>query len=325
MRSERAARSAIVAGLAGVAWLTGCATARTTCPLGTELARRIFSGGGEANIATAPTASARGAETRYYESGAEHVAGEYVDGTQSGVWRYRFNNGRNWRAERWDDGALVSKTIDPRSPHVARGARRAGADQLEHHQAGVARSAHWPRSARAPRRRLRRALRQRAAARRRRLRRRRPARRDWRFWYEDGHLAREIEYLAGVRERAAREWHPNGAPAVEGSTSRANVRAAGAGGTRRGQLQRGEVGRTGRRAAPASWSAHAGPRRRPNDRVMLRGDEALGDGADRRRQDTLSRPRRTIAGSSGGGVRRRQDSRRAEALAHAPTRRRSPC
>ena len=54
----------------------------------------------------------QGPETRYYESGAEHVAGEYVDGTQSGVWRYRFNDGRNWRAERWDDGALVSKTID---------------------------------------------------------------------------------------------------------------------------------------------------------------------------------------------------------------------
>ena len=38
----------------------------------------------------------------------------------------------------------------------------------------------------------------------------------WRFWYEDGRLAREIEYLAGAREHAAREWHPNGAPATEG-------------------------------------------------------------------------------------------------------------
>ena len=41
------------------------------------------------------------------------MAGEYADGTQSGVWRYRFSNGRNWRAERWDDGALVAKTVDP--------------------------------------------------------------------------------------------------------------------------------------------------------------------------------------------------------------------
>ena len=38
----------------------------------------------------------------------------------------------------------------------------------------------------------------------------------WRFWNEDGKLAREVEYLAGIREHAAREWHPNGAPAVEG-------------------------------------------------------------------------------------------------------------
>jgi len=38
----------------------------------------------------------------------------------------------------------------------------------------------------------------------------------WRFWSEDGKLAREVEYIAGVREHAAREWHPNGAPAVEG-------------------------------------------------------------------------------------------------------------
>jgi hypothetical protein len=38
----------------------------------------------------------------------------------------------------------------------------------------------------------------------------------WRFWDPDGHPQQEIEYLAGVRERATRSWHPNGKPAVEG-------------------------------------------------------------------------------------------------------------
>src|SRR5262252_6177709 len=94
--------------------MTGaCATARTTCPLGTDLARRSYSGGAEAEYCHRPDGVRQGPETRYYESGAEHVSGEYVDGVQSGVWRFRFSNGRNWRAERWDDGALVAKTIDP--------------------------------------------------------------------------------------------------------------------------------------------------------------------------------------------------------------------
>ena len=125
--------------------LAGCATARTTCPLGTELARRIIRAAARPSIAAAPTASGKGAETRYYESGAEHVAGEYVDGTQSGVWRYRFNNGRNWRAERWDDGALVSKTVDPAvARHVARrswrrwGRRHRGIIKLASHDPRLA-------------------------------------------------------------------------------------------------------------------------------------------------------------------------------------------
>ena len=218
MRSERAARSAIVAGLAGVAWLTGCATARTTCPLGTELTRRIYSGGGEAEYCHRPDGVRQGAETRYYESGAEHVAGEYIDGTQSGVWRYRFSNGRNWRAERWDDGALVSKTVDPAvarmSPEEleALGPTRSMIIKLASHDPRLAREAREQRRGR-----LRRSTTPTGG-------RASPATTTatacasgiWRFWYEDGHLAREIEYLAGVREHAAREWHPNGAPAVEG-------------------------------------------------------------------------------------------------------------
>ena len=195
----------------------GCATARTTCPLGTTLARHIYSGGAEAEYCRRPDGVRQGPETRYYESGAEHVAGEYVDGTQSGVWRYRFNDGRNWRAERWDDGALVSKTIDPA---VARMSQEQ-LDALGPTNSNIIKlTSHDPRLFREARARdggsfvarwdngkprvsgdydlegLRTGL--------------------WRFWYEDDHVSREIEYLAGMRERMVREFRSNGTLAAEG-------------------------------------------------------------------------------------------------------------
>ena len=102
-----------------------CASARTTCPLGTALARQVYSGGAEAEWCRRPDGARQGPETRFYESGAELASGGYVDGAQSGVWRYRFNDGRNWRAERWDDGALVAD--DGRS----RRSRRMSPGELE--------------------------------------------------------------------------------------------------------------------------------------------------------------------------------------------------
>jgi antitoxin component YwqK of YwqJK toxin-antitoxin module len=202
---------------AAVVTMGGCATARTACPLGTDIERRIYSGGAEAESCHRADGVRQGPETRYYESGGEHVSGEYVDGVQSGVWRYRFNNGHNWRAERWDDGALVAKTVDPavarmtpeqlaalgptdsniiklasHDPRLTRDAReRGGGSFVAHYDNGKPRAAgDYDADG------LRSGV--------------------WRFWYEDGRLAREVEYLAGVRERAAREWHPNGAPAAEG-------------------------------------------------------------------------------------------------------------
>jgi antitoxin component YwqK of YwqJK toxin-antitoxin module len=200
-----------------VVGVLGCATGRTNCPVGTDLARQIYSGGAEAEYCRRPDGVRQGPEVQYYESGAEHVSGEYADGAQTGVWRFRFSNGRNWRAERWDDGALVGKTIDPAvasmSPEqlAALGPTSSNIIKL---------TSHDPRTYRETRERgggtfvvrydngrprvagdydadgLRIGV--------------------WRFWSEDGKLAREVEYLAGVREHAAREWHPNGAPAVEG-------------------------------------------------------------------------------------------------------------
>jgi len=206
-----------VAFAAFMAVAGGCATGRTTCPAGTELARRIYSGGAEAEYCHRPDGVHQGPETRFYESGAEHISGDYVDGVQSGVWRYRFNDGRNWRAERWDDGALVATTVDPavarmtpeqlaalgptdsniikltsHDPRLYREAReRGGGSFVGHYPNGKPRAAgDYDADG------LRTGI--------------------WRFWYENGQLQREVEYMAGIRERMAREYHPNGALAAEG-------------------------------------------------------------------------------------------------------------
>jgi hypothetical protein len=197
--------------------LGGCATPRTLCPLGTELARRVYSGGAETEWCRRPDGVRQGPETRYYESGAELAAGEYVDGAVSGVWRYRFNDGRNWRADRWDDGALVAQTIDPAvarmSPEEldARGPTVSGIIKLTSHDPLLARVAREDAGVsflgRYANGRLRAAGRYDVDGLRTGI---------WHFWYEDGRPEREVEYLAGVRERAARSWHPNGQPAAEG-------------------------------------------------------------------------------------------------------------
>jgi len=202
---------------AGGLTLFSCATPRTVCPIGTELARRIYSGGAEVEWCGRPDGVRQGPETRYYESGTELVSGAYVDGAQSGVWRYRFNDGRNWRAERWDDGALVQRTIDPAVARMsaaeldALGPTRSGIIKLASHDPLIGRQARdlegrifvsyfasgRPRVAGSyDLEGLRVGI--------------------WRFWFEDGRPAREIEYLSGVRERGAREWYPGGGPAAEG-------------------------------------------------------------------------------------------------------------
>jgi uncharacterized protein len=210
--------SRILALIAAVGAAAGCATSRTTCPLGTDLARQIFSGGAEAEWCVRPDGARQGPETRFYESGSELLSGAYVDGAQSGVWRYRFNDGRNWRAERWEDGALLQTTIDPAVPRMSPdelatlGPTTSGIIKLASHDPipgretretpGATFVSHFPNG--------------------------RPHVAGsydggglrvgvWRTWFEDGRPALEIEYLGGIRERGAREWHPNGTPAVDGS------------------------------------------------------------------------------------------------------------
>jgi hypothetical protein len=194
-----------------------CAAPRTVCPLGTSLARHVYSGGAEAEWCRRPDGARQGPETRYYESGAELASGAYLDGAQSGIWRYRFNNGRNWRAERWDDGALVQMTVDPLvarmspaelealGPTSSQIIKLASHDPIPEREtqdaAGVAFIAHFangrPRVAGSyDRDGLRVGV--------------------WRFWFEDGRPEREVEFLDGIRERAVREWHSDGTQAAEG-------------------------------------------------------------------------------------------------------------
>jgi hypothetical protein len=195
-----------------------CASGRTSCPLVTALARQVYSGGAEAEWCRRPDGARQGPETRFYESGAELASGGYVDGAQSGVWRYRCNDGRNWRAERWDDGALIQLTIDPSVARMTPGEL----ESLGPTSSGIIKLAsHDP----IPGREMRAA---RGATFVSRFPNGRPSvagsydaaglrTGPWRFWFEDGRPSRELEFLEGVREGSAREWHPNGIQAADGS------------------------------------------------------------------------------------------------------------
>jgi hypothetical protein len=204
--------------LGAVALAGGCASSRAVCPPDTSVARHVYSGGGEAEWCQSDAGLRQGPESRTYENGIESVSGGYLEGAQDGVWRYRFNDGRNWRAERWDDGALVATTVDAAAARMsaaelaAAGATTSGVIKLAAHDplraldAGGAPATRevvlrWPSgNARAAGGIDSEGLRTGV----------------WRFWFADGKLAREIEFAGGIRDRAARAWYPNGAPAADG-------------------------------------------------------------------------------------------------------------
>ena len=197
----------------------GCATPRTNCPLGTDLARQVFSGGAEAEWCVRPDGARQGPETRFYESGAE----------------LRERRLRRRHAER-----CLALPFQ-RRPQLARralGGRRAAADDRRSGGCAHEPRPSWRRSVRPPRASSSspRTIRSPGAKTREtpgatfvsRFPNGRPRVAGsydadglrvgvWRTWFEDGRPALEIEYLGGVRERGAREWHPNGTPAAEGS------------------------------------------------------------------------------------------------------------
>ncbi len=208
-------RSDLVAAVAalGLALCTGaCPASRNLCPADTSVARHVYSGGGDAEWCRRADGVRQGPESRIFENGVESAQGGYVDGAQSGVWRYRFNDGRNWRAERWEDGELLAVTLDPAVARMtpgelaALGPTTSGVIKLAAHDptaAGEGRQVILRHPNGGPRlagaydsEGLRTGL--------------------WRYWYPNGRLAREIEFAGGVRDRAAREWYENGAPAADG-------------------------------------------------------------------------------------------------------------
>jgi hypothetical protein len=214
----RRARTLASAAPAALALVLGCVEIRTICPEGAEATRRILSGGAETEWCRRPDGVRQGAETRYYESGAKMIEGAYLDGVRHGEWRFYTSDSQlPWRRDRWADGALVSVQIEPR----AAGQGGAPGDPLAPTQSGVIKLASADpllgRSARD------RELEQFAAfypnGRPRVL-----GRYDadglrtgtWRFWYDNGHLAREIDYDLGIRHRAFREWHEDGGPRTDG-------------------------------------------------------------------------------------------------------------
>jgi len=211
-------RSCATAAFAVV--LGGCAEVQVVCPEGTAAGRHIFSGGAEAEWCHRADDVHQGPEIRYYESGVRMIEGAYLDGVRQGEWRYYTSGSRMWRRDRWEDGALVGKLIAP----ARRGPDGAFVDVLEPTDSDVIKLASADPE-------LSRRLRADelpvfavwyADGKPRLL-----GHYDgeglrtgtWRFWYEGGGLAREVDYDAGVRERLFREWHPNGRPKTDGAYS----------------------------------------------------------------------------------------------------------
>jgi antitoxin component YwqK of YwqJK toxin-antitoxin module len=196
---------------------TGCTTIQTECPLGTEVRRRIYSGGAESEWCHRADGVHQGPEVRYYESGARMIEGAYLDGARQGEWRYTTHDGLLWRRDRWEDGALVEKHVEQplarpdatpadvlaptdsmviklasADPTLGRASRAAelppfaawyanGKPRLLGHYDGEG---------------LRMGT--------------------WWFWYEDGQVARQVDYDAGVRHRTFREWHGSGRSKTDG-------------------------------------------------------------------------------------------------------------
>jgi hypothetical protein len=191
-----------------------CADFRAVCAEGTAAKRRVFSGGAEAEWCRRDDGVRQGPEIRTYESGVTMIVGAYLDGVRSGEWRYFRADGAEWRRDRWEDGALVDVKIelasdsprDPLAPTDSLIIKLGAADPtLER----VLRADELPAFAawygdgkprvlgRYDRDGLRTGT--------------------WRFWYESGGLAREIDYDGGVRHRLFREWHPSGKPKTDGA------------------------------------------------------------------------------------------------------------
>jgi antitoxin component YwqK of YwqJK toxin-antitoxin module len=196
----------------------GCYEIRTVCPAGTEARRRIFSGGGESEWCHRPDGVRQGGETRYFESGAAMLAGAFLDGVRHGEWHYYTVDGRTWRRDRWEDGALVAAKVElPQRPPNGQAIdvlspTESGVIKLASADPGLGRAARdadletfasWYGNGK-PRVLGRYDLDGLRT-------------REWRFWHEGGAPAREVTYRAGVRDGSFREWYASGRARTDGA------------------------------------------------------------------------------------------------------------
>lgn len=207
----------VALGLALVVALDACVGIQIICPAGTEGQRRIFSGGAEAEWCHRDDGVRQGLELRSYESGGKMLLGAYLDGARFGEWAYYTKDGVEWRRDRWEDGALVAKTItlpetspnlvavDVSAPTDSLVIRLAAADPTlgrAVRDADLPSFAAWYGDGKP------RVLgRYDGEGFRTRV---------WQFWLEGGSLAREVTYDGGVRDGAFREWHANGRAKTDG-------------------------------------------------------------------------------------------------------------
>lgn len=189
------------------------------CPSAT--ARRSFTfSSGDVDEWCARTSGLRhGPAQAFYSNGQLLSSGVFVDGSAYGVWVYYLNDGTVWRRDVWDEGALVSKWLNPETMALT-------GDELEmlgavgggNDVGRVVCDSNDPiQECRPPAPAPTSVLRYPNGRRRARGPVSDGLRTDlWNFWYSSGALQKRVEFVGGELSGTYQEWYENGRPSVEG-------------------------------------------------------------------------------------------------------------
>jgi hypothetical protein len=161
-----------------------------------------------------------GPSRSYYSNGQLTFVGEYVDGAAHATAVYYLNDGTIWRRDLWNEGALVSKWLNPETMVLSREEMlRRGAVDVGNDVGRITACAPLDRRPECKpalpspvvvlrytngRRRARGAVSDGLRTDR------------WTYWYASGALAKRAEFFGGQLSGVYQEWYENGRPSSEG-------------------------------------------------------------------------------------------------------------
>ena len=190
------------------------------CPSGTTRRSFTFSDGGVSEWCARANNVRQGPARSYYFNGQLVLSGEFVDGAAHGSVVYYLNDGTVWRRDVWDEGALLSKWLNPETMALSldqlerRGAVGGGNDVGAAIICGP--GDNRPECRPMPRSPVL-VLRHQGEQRRARGRVSEGLRTGlWAFWYPSGALAKRAEFGGGYLSGSYQEWYENGRPSAEG-------------------------------------------------------------------------------------------------------------